>query len=193
MYTLEDALAIYKNKALFEEIHQAKMSALRLLENVSNRIDLNELAEMHAGHKGVKISKGNELEHCPYQVLDVVRDFDPTRGLNIRLLHWWGYGMFLFVLLGKDYLGKEALEKLLFSEPLRGFVVSKVPTPFDYKRILEEAEQAGFKNPVGEDLSSLAEGRIQLVKKIPYEDDFMLLENRLVTEITQLFPQFRTG
>ena len=135
MYTLEEALAIYKNKALFEEIHKAKISALSVLENVSKRIDLNELAQMHTVHKGVKISKGNELEHCPYQVLDVVRDFDPDKGLNIRLLHWWGYGMFLFVLLGKEYLGKDGLEKLQFSEAFRGFVLSKVPAPFDYKRI----------------------------------------------------------
>lgn len=191
MYTLKEALAIYKNKALFEEIHQAKLSALRLLENVSKRIDLNGLAEMHAGHKGVKISKGNELEHCPYQVLDVVRDFDPDKGLNIRLLHWWGYGMFLFVLLGKDYLGKDALEKLQFSEAFRGFVRSKVRAPFDYRRILEDLEQTGLKKGGDEELSRVPEGRIQFVKKLPYADDFALLEDRLVVEITRLFPEFR--
>src|SRR5690606_26208554 len=56
-----------------------------------------------AASRGIKLSKGNDLSGYPYQVLDLIRDFDTKNGLNIRVLNWFGHGLYLFVLFGKNH------------------------------------------------------------------------------------------
>lgn len=190
MYSLKKALPIYSNKDLFEEIHQAKNSFLALLENISNRIELNELNIVHPSQKGIKISKGNELEHCPYQVLDLIRDFDPESGLNIRLLHWWGYGMFLFVLVGEDFFDREQRKNFLTHELLQGFAISGVSSHFSYKQIIEDYYlKTNLSLDSNQNYSQL--GRFQLVKQIPFGGDFIETEECLFSEITRLLLVFQ--
>ncbi|MDR7131094.1 hypothetical protein J2X69_003453 [Algoriphagus sp. 4150] len=74
-----------------------------ILAEVGNSIDSDKLIKIHPSSRGVKLSKGNDLLGYPYQVLDIIRDFDLSDGLNIRLLNWFGHGLFLFVLLGKNH------------------------------------------------------------------------------------------
>lgn len=190
MYSIENALSFYTNKHLFEEIHQAKNAFIALLENISNKIDRNELNIAHSPQKGIKISKGNELEHCPYQVLDVIRDFDANTGLNIRILHWWGYGLFLFTLIGKDYFYQE--ERIAFFEDkrLRGFMVSETSSPFHYKKIIEDYE---MRKKVDNDVfpNYFNVGRIQLVKSMHYGGDFSETERIIFGEIDQILQLFK--
>jgi len=185
MYSLEKALSIYTNKELFEEIHEAKKTFINLLENISNRMDPNDLRKAHTAHKGMKISKGNELEHCPYQVLDLIRDFDPESGLNIRLLHWWGKGMFLFILVGKDFFKREDLHLIVKEKHLSGFFISAASSPFSYRQLVEDYELK--KIPMTESLSDYSTlGRFQLIKQIPYGVDFLGTEEILFLELNRI-------
>jgi hypothetical protein len=185
MSTLDEALPIFTNKELFEKIHQAKNTFISLLENISNRIDINALNSTHLNHKGIKISKGNALERCPYQVLDVVRDFDPAYGLNIRLLNWWGYGMFLLILIGRNSFSQAKLK--LLSGDLRscGFIISETPSPFSYKDIIADYQEKK-KLPVDLKIVWSSLNRLQLVKQLTFGIDFSQTEEKLYSEINQV-------
>src|SRR5690606_19496636 len=83
-------IAKLHDRLLFEEIHHLKSYFIRLFSDLANEISLDYLQVLHPQSQGIKISKGNELQHCPYQVLDLIRDFDIHMGLNIRVMNWWG-------------------------------------------------------------------------------------------------------
>jgi hypothetical protein len=185
MYSLKKAVLIYSNKELFEEIHEAKKAFIGMLENISKRVDLDDLKKIHAAHKGIKISKGNELEHCPYQVLDLIRDFDSETGLNIRLLHWWGKGMFLFILVGKDYFRREIVGLILANQELADFMISTSLSPFAYKLLVEDFEKNNIpQSGLLSDYSAL--GRFQLMKQLPYGEDFSGTEELILSELNRI-------
>lgn len=96
-------LKITQDRELLENISLAKKAFIRALSLVGNSITHDKIEELHTSHKGIKISQGNELQKCPYQVLDIVRDFDAKMGLNIRILHWWGRGAFFLVFYGSNH------------------------------------------------------------------------------------------
>lgn len=185
MNSLQKALIIYRNQKLFEEIREGKNAFLGMLENISNRIALEDLKKVHPNHKGIKISKGNELEHCPYQVLDLIRNFDPESGINIRLLHWWGKGMFLFILVGKTFFKKKDLQIILKDNQLPGFTISTSLSPFAYKEIVGDYEQNKSKLiDLSSNFSDL--GRLQLMKQVPYSLDFFETEELILSELTRI-------
>src|SRR5690606_15294657 len=93
---------ILANTSLFEKIHQLKHSFISVFSEIANEISSGELMKLHPGSQGIKISRGNELQHCPYQVLDIIRDFTKDHGFNIRILNWWGRGLFIFVFFGRN-------------------------------------------------------------------------------------------
>ncbi|WP_158859892.1 hypothetical protein [Lunatibacter salilacus] len=190
MDSFQKALFIYRNKELFEEIHEAKKAFIGMLENISNIIVLDDLKEVHPNHKGTKISKGNELEHCPYQVLDIIRDFDPETGLNIRLLHWWGKGMFLFVLISKSFFDGKQLENFLKDRSLDGFFISIASSPFSYKQIVGDYEFNKIPSADSVPNNSLL-GRFQLVKKVPFGVDFTETEEILFSELKRILSALR--
>ncbi|WP_339903591.1 hypothetical protein [uncultured Cyclobacterium sp.] len=101
--SISTLIQITKEKELFENISRAKKEFIHALSLVGNRIPFNKIEEIHDEHKGIKISQGNELQSCPYQVLDIVRDFDLNTGLNIRILHWWGRGAYFLVFYGANH------------------------------------------------------------------------------------------
>lgn len=108
--TRTDLLNITQDRTLFEKISAAKTLIVSAFSEVGNQLATTDLKEVHTLERGIKISKGNELRQCPYQVLDIIRDFDLQTGLNIRILYWWGRGMYLFVFIGRDH---PALNKFL--------------------------------------------------------------------------------
>lgn len=192
MNSFQKALIIYRNKELFEEIHEAKKVFLGVLESISNRIDLNDLKNIHPSHKGIKISKGNELEHCPYQVMDLIRDFDPESGLNIRLLHWWGKGMFLFILAGKNFFNDGELEMLLKDKNLQGYFISTSSSLFSYKQLVGDYELK--KIPSTDSISNYSFlGRFQLIKNIHYGFDIFETEELLFLEFKRIFMALGKG
>ena len=72
------------------------------MEAVSNEFPQKSLLDIYSRSKGSKISKGNDLLGSPYAVLDFFRDFDVEKGINVRLLVWWGKGCFLMAFVGKN-------------------------------------------------------------------------------------------
>lgn len=102
-----------------------------ILTETGNSVDSEILKEIHPTGRGVKLSKGNDLAGYPYQVLDLVRDFDLTHGLNIRLLNWFGHGLFFFVLLGKNH-PKAPMQQLKETN----WKFDQSHTPWEYKEIL---------------------------------------------------------
>jgi hypothetical protein len=95
-------LNLWLNADLIQQQNLLKKQFSAVLEEVGNSISLTELLEISSHSKGVKVSKGNDLLGFPYQVLDLIRDFDQDNGANIRILNWFGNGLFLTVLLGKN-------------------------------------------------------------------------------------------
>jgi len=191
MISLQKALIIYKDRQLFEEIHEGKNAFLRLLENISNRIVLDDLSKIHPNHKGTKISKGNELERCPYQVLDLIRDFDPKSGINIRVLHWWGRGVFLFVLAGEGFFNGKEFRIKLKDNPLSGFHIAKSSSPFSYSELVGDYELKKMRL-IDSSMDFSDFGRFQLMKKIPYGVDFFETEELLFTELQGILSMLPT-
>ncbi len=109
-------LSLFLDQSLLDRQNQLRRQIESLLVEVSNALPQDELLKIHGDSKGCKISKGNGLIGSPYWVLDVIRDFDLQRGINLRLLVWWGKGAYLLVFLGgKIQLETEKLLKENFS------------------------------------------------------------------------------
>jgi hypothetical protein len=94
-------LELWLDADLIQRQNRLKSQFLAVLEEVNEQLIKDELRGISLRAKGTKISKGNDLIGFPYQVLDIIRDFDPEAGANIRLLNWIGVGFFCSVLLGE--------------------------------------------------------------------------------------------
>ncbi|MEB2782768.1 hypothetical protein U3A58_20465 [Algoriphagus sp. C2-6-M1] len=124
-------LQLWLDRDLIPRQNRLKEIFWNILGEVGNSIDPEDLQQIHLGSRGIKLSKGNELLGYPYQVMDLIRDFDLDEGLNIRLLNWFGHGLFLFVLLGKNH-PKAPLQPL--SE--NNWAFDQSPTPWEYPATL---------------------------------------------------------
>lgn len=124
-------LELWLDKTIIPRQNRLKAKFWNILSDVGNEIDLNSLHEIHAKSRGLKLSKGNDLLGYPYQVLDLIRDFSTNDGLNIRVLNWFGHGLFLFVLIGKNHFKAPLTE---FSKYSWQFDLSE--TPWDYPEII---------------------------------------------------------
>ncbi|SNR94573.1 hypothetical protein SAMN06295967_101126 [Belliella buryatensis] len=129
-------LEIIQNKVLFEKIHFQKDLFFELFTEIGNEFPQNMLIKIHPASKGSKVSQGSNLEKCPYQVLDLIRDFDNKNGFNIRVLNWWGHGLYMIVQVGKANHNLEAINKNLL---LNNFYLSQHIRPFDYLQIFESS------------------------------------------------------
>lgn len=125
-------LELWLDKSIIERQNQVKNQFLRLLEEVGNSIPNEELSVFFKKSRGKKISKGNDLLGYPYQVLDLVRDFDKTSGCNIRLLNWFGHGIYILIFLGKSIeISSKELKNLRFKLGL-------VDDPWDFGALILE-------------------------------------------------------
>lgn len=95
-------LGLWLDTDLIRRQNFLKSQFIGMLEEVANSISAQDLENISPRSRGPKISKGNDLLGLPYQVLDLIRDFDSSEGANIRLLNWFGNGFFVTVLLGKN-------------------------------------------------------------------------------------------
>lgn len=95
-------LDLWQNAELIQQQNLLKSQFNAILENVANAFSIDDFHKISSKSKGLKISKGNDLLGFPYQVLDLIRDFDIESGANIRLLNWFGNGFYITILLGKN-------------------------------------------------------------------------------------------
>jgi hypothetical protein len=96
-------LQLWLNKEFYQKQNRLKAGFWELFSDIANEIDSGVLAQIHLKSKGVKLSKGGDLLGFPYHVIDLIRDFDSDDGLNIRVLNWFGHGVYLFVHFGKQH------------------------------------------------------------------------------------------
>ncbi|MFD2033783.1 hypothetical protein ACFSKL_03220 [Belliella marina] len=94
-------IELIENTGLFQKIQAQKTLFINLFSEISNHIPQSLLLHIHYNAKGNKVSQGANLKNCPYQVLDIIRDFDQNTGHNIRILNWWGHGLYIIHQYGK--------------------------------------------------------------------------------------------
>ncbi|MEX2595047.1 MAG: hypothetical protein WD426_19950 [Anditalea sp.] len=185
------SIQLLGNRSLFEEIHELKSSFIVLFSDLANEIPPRDLLALHPTSQGLKISKGNELQHCPYQVLDIIRDFDKEQGFNIRILNWWGRGLYVFIYFGK-YNERILLDRDFLAEmQFQGYLLAKTSSPWDYKSMID----TGNLEPIDHtaQLSAHLEKfhYMQLVRKITYTSDYLTLKLTLKEQVTQILNFYR--
>lgn len=122
-----------KDKSTFEKIQVQKSIFIELFTEIANLFPQSKLAQLHPQAKGSKVSQGINLGNCPYQVLDIFRDFDLKTGLNIRILNWWGHGLYMLIQFGKE---AAISNKSFILNNLSEYNVGNSFDAFDYKTIL---------------------------------------------------------
>jgi hypothetical protein len=95
-------IELWLNRDLIQRQNLLKSQFVSVLEDVGNAFSSEIFYKISAKSRGTKISRGNDLLGFPYLVLDLIRDFDPLTGSNIRLLNWFGNGFFISILLGNQ-------------------------------------------------------------------------------------------
>lgn len=95
-------LALWLNADLIQRQNQVKTQFISVLMDVGNSFTVDEFSKISSRNRGIKLSKGNDLVGFPYQALDLIRDFDSKNGANIRILNWFGNGLYITVLLGNE-------------------------------------------------------------------------------------------
>lgn len=128
-------LDLWLNADLFRQQNFLKGQFINLLEEVGNSFSNFEFKNISQKSRGAKISKGNDLLGFPYQVLDLVRDFEISDGVNIRLLNWFGNGFFITVFIGKGR--RNPANQLLDL----GFFFSLCENQFDYPDLILNKNQ----------------------------------------------------
>ena len=187
----QTAVNLLGNRPLFEEIHELKSFFIFLFSDLANEIPPKELLALHPTSQGLKISKGNELQHCPYQVLDIVRDFDKEQGFNIRILNWWGHGLFIFVYFGR--YNERLLLNVDFFDIMhfQGYLLAKTASPWDYKNMIHTANLEPIDHTAQLSTHLTRFHHIQLLKKIAYPGDYASLKLTLKEQVWQILNFYR--
>lgn len=130
-------LQLWQNEGLIRQQNFLKSQFLYILNEVAGQFLPQEFADISFRAAGTKISRGNDLNGLPYQVLDLIRDFDTLDGANIRLLNWFGVGFFMTVLLGKNRANP--VQQLLEA----GFHYGLCENKWDYPDLIVNKNQTG--------------------------------------------------
>ena len=128
-------LHLWLDSDLVRRQNLLKKQFIGILEEVANVISNLELEKISQRSRGSKISKGNDLVGLPYQVLDLIRDFDSFDGVNIRLLNWFGNGFYITVLMGKN---RESLSEQFLA---KGFSFGLSENKWDYPDLILNKNQ----------------------------------------------------
>ncbi|WP_209330322.1 hypothetical protein [Lunatimonas salinarum] len=192
MGELERAWEVAGKRGLFEEIHRFKSLYEDILSGVANRVMVNARNQGWKGFRGCKISKGNELVHCPYQVLDIGRDFDAKSGLNIRILHWWGRGTFVFLFVGSDHPRYSLVwDKYFFGKlKARGYRLVDTESRWQYELIIDQGRHRALSKRSKSDRVGSQERLFHVFRQVVLEGEKCDAEAQLidcVDELTGLF------
>lgn len=195
MGELERAWQVAGQRDLFDEIHRYKSLYEDILYGVANRLMATGEAKELPGFRGCKVSKGNELEHCPYQVLDVGRDFDPESGFNIRVLHWWGRGTFVFLFIGYA----SPLYSSIWEDPAfgvlraNGYRRANANSLWHYKQILDEGSHEQLSKFSRSDLDSRSGRSFQIFRPVTLRGEKNDAEEELYECVHKLITVLRPG
>ncbi|WP_373520902.1 hypothetical protein [Aquiflexum sp.] len=171
-------LDLILDPVLYHRIKEQTDLNLELFQQLAGEFSQEELSIIHTPSKGTKITNGYRLDNCPYQVLDLIRDFDPETAFNIRILNWWGNGLFVFVLYGKDTSIRmgDSIQRLS-----KHYFVSDQISIWDYKKIISNSlcKKNTDNNPTSD--------FYQIFKRIQPDVDFYKTYSILKKEITFIF------
>lgn len=170
-------LNLWLDKQLLERQNRLRQEFWDILGEAGNAIAPSRLLQIHPKSQGIKLSRGNELNGFPYQVLDLIRDFDEHTGMNIRLLNWFGHGFFLFLLIGKDH-PLAPLDFLLQN----GWSLSVIPDQWDYRAIVRPA---GRTTQIS-DLHTIQLPIIQWVKSLHLEGIRETVQGQIDSELNKI-------
>lgn len=171
-------LELTLDPVLYHRIKEQTDLYIQLFQQLAEDFPQHELSLTHTSSKGLKITNGYRLDNCPYQVLDMIRDFDSNSAFNIRILNWWGNGLFVFILYGKDTSIKMEQSILRL---LKSYRVSDQKSPWDYKKIINQTSSPKFEyiKPTSDFL--------QIFKRVILESDYPKTYSILKKEITFIF------
>lgn len=172
-------ITLLGDPALFKKINSQTQLFVRLFTEIGNTFPQEYLQEIHHGSMGVKVSKGNQLDSLPYQVLDIIRDFDPHSGLNLRLLNWWGKGIYCIILYGTDAALKyrNAIQALA-----EEYSLSQESSKWDYSKIIDNSTSGTF--DINLHLANFK--HCQIVKKLELMSNYNQLKLSLTNHILYL-------
>lgn len=169
-------LKLWLNADLIQQQNLLKKQFSTVFEEVANSMALSELLEISSNSKGIKLSKGNDLLGFPYQVLDLIRDFDPDNGANIRILNWFGNGLFLTILLGK-------YRRNLIQEFLNlGFSYGLSENQWDYPDLI-------LNNNISREVSDISNSKLGFnhwIREFEVTSEPTLLDEKLSYEIKKI-------
>ncbi len=137
-------LTLWRDKELVIRQNKLKEAFWNIFSEKGNSELARKLCQLHPKSKGTKLTKGNDLLGFHYQVLDLIRDFNPDNGLNVRVLNWFGHGVYVFILFGK--INALATLDYFISDT---FKYSLSPTPWNYPELIlgnHSTEKPNYKN-----------------------------------------------
>lgn len=169
-------LELTLDPVLFHRIKDQSDLYLQLFQKLAYEFPSQQLSFIHTSSKGTKTSNGYRLDNCPYQVLDIIRDFNLETAFNIRILNWWGNGLFIFVLYGKDTYKK--MEKSI-NRLLKDYSIAEDKSPWNYKEIIRKE--------TSKEIPSGNLDFVQVYKKLKAEPDFHKTYAILKKEIRFIF------
>lgn len=169
-------LDLWLDRSVMERQNQLKNQFLHLLETVGNSISNEELTAFFKASRGKKVTKGNDLLGYPYQVLDLIRDFDKAVGCNIRLLNWFGHGFFILIFLGKR-------TEIPSNELLNcDFQLGKVDDPWDFGALILDKKTTA--SPIRTEIRA---ADFQLwIKEVPIFGELKSTVRLLLSEIKKI-------
>jgi hypothetical protein len=171
-------LDLWLNKALIQRQNQLKNQFQAILEGVGIFFSLTDFLKISPKSRGVKLTKGNDLLGYPYQVLDLIRDFDPDNGANIRILNWFGNGLYLTILLGKNR--KNPASELLSNAYFFGLTENQ----WDYPDLVLNKNSTDSERQI----SQQKLGFYHWIKEIEPKESPIDLQQSLVNEIKKIIP-----
>lgn len=171
-------MELWGDPIIWQKQNRLKEGFWSILGNISNSIPEGTLTQIHPKHKGKKLSKGNDLKGFPYQVLDLIRDFELARGINIRVLNWFGNGLFIFVLIGKQNNHASKHQDFIFDE----YKLGLTPSPWSYPELIEQ--QCFTLNPTHTELEKLE--FYHWFKQIELRGDQTEIEEKITTQLKKV-------
>lgn len=170
-------LKLWADQNLIRRQNQLKSRFWTLFGDLGDHFAKPLLSQIHPAQKGKKLSKGNDLLGFPYHVLDLIRDFNEESGLNIRVLNWFGHGVFLIIYLSTHYQEKTK-ENWTDSQ----FKLSLCENIFDYPGMILEKKNEIFE----ENKIAVSNGFLVLFKELSINADEKSTLSNLKSEIEKV-------
>lgn len=164
----------------FRKYNQQSNLIQEILTEVANDFPQDFLIDLYPNSKGSKISKGYQLDGLPYQVMDIVRDFNPGTGFNIRLLHWWGKDFFIFLTIGNKKINSYTEDWI---NHYKDYQLSSAESIFDYVKIIHSNLSLTQNNLKSTTKDS---SHIQIWQKLDMEADINIMRGILTDSVKSI-------